>query len=137
MEGETRRFKLIVLVGLMFLVSAWASCQEMKYAIWGRTAEAQVYSAEKVSVSSGRRVKNTVAVRYRWSDADDGEREDVQNLDLSWQRPADDVIRIEYLPGVKASRMAGERNWVAITIFLVVSGVMVFVVVKTWREGSR
>ncbi len=76
-------------------------------------------------------------MRYRWSDPDDGEREDVQNLGLGWRRQANDVIRIEYLPGVKASRMAGERNRVALTIFFVMSGVMIFVVVRTWREGSR
>lgn len=81
--------------------------------------------------------EKVLEARYRWSDADDGEREDVQNLALGWQRPADDVIRIEYLPGVKASRMAGERNWGAFAFLLMTSAALVFVVVKTWREGSR
>ena len=134
---ETRRFKYLFVTALVFAGSAFASCREIKYVIWGRTAAAEITRVRKASVYSRFGSKQVRAVRYRWTDEDDGQREDVVNRSLDWRQPADGILRIQYLPSVRESRLQGERNYIAPTIFVAITGLMLFFVVKTWRAAYR
>ncbi|MCG8405688.1 MAG: hypothetical protein MI923_10865 [Phycisphaerales bacterium] len=138
-ETESRRFKYWVFAFLIFATCGWLSYQEMKYLIWGRTAEAQITTIRTVTIPRHRfhPSKDMFAVRYRWTDADDVVREDVMNRNLNWKQPADNIIRIEYLPGSKASRMEGERDYIALLIFITIGGLLTFVTIKTWRRAYR
>lgn len=141
MKDETHRLKLWLIGALVFAISGWASCREMKYIIRGRTAEAEIINIKIVTVSSGRRysrrTEEKLAVRYRWTDEDDGVREDAVKRSLDWQQPADGILRIEYLPGVKVSRLQGERNYILLAIFTVIGGTLIFFTVRTWVEAYR
>ena len=129
---------VIFLIGT-FLVSGWVSCTELNYLIWGKEAAATIKSVNVTKTLGTRRraPRDVLAVKYEWTDAGYGERRDVMNRELDWTVPSDGIIQIAYLPGVKGSRLAGERNLLGPIVFIVMAAVMIFVIVQTWREGSR
>lgn len=46
------------------------------------------------------------------------------------------VIPIDYLPGVKDSRLAGHRNWLALVFFALTSVSAITWFVVTWKQGT-
>ncbi len=136
MEDDTRRFKIMLFVGMLFLVSAYCSCQEMKYAIWGKTAEATITSTRPMVVSEGRRTRRVLMVQYQFTEANGTERRDSTTRALDWQPPADGKLIIDYLAGVEGrSRPHGKWNYIAVAFFLIMLSAMVFFVVKTFRSA--
>jgi hypothetical protein len=133
MEDETRRFKIMVFVGLLFVLSAYSSCQEIKYSIWGKTAEATISSTQRMRM---RRTRTVLVVRYEFTEESGAQRTDSMAQPLDWQPPADGKLSIDYLAGAKGeSRLHGEWNFIAVSFFLVMLGTMVFFVVKTFRSA--
>jgi hypothetical protein len=138
-DSETHRLKIWLFVGAVVLISAVMSCTEIRYAIWGQTAEATIQRTHEVQIYRRHGMSETkLAVEYEFSEQDGTERKEVMNQEMNWPVPADHKIKVQYLPGVwRASRLVGEWNYIAVSVFVVSFGVAMFFVVKTWREASR
>ena len=136
---ESGRLGIWALLLILFLVSGWLSCRELKYAAWGRSATADVVRVRKYK-ERRRYDPDEIAmadVRYQWTDTDDGQRRDGVLL-LAEDAPAEgDVIAIDYLPGVKDSRLSGDRNDWAIAFFAIAFLAALLWFAKAWRDGSR
>ncbi|MBK8269516.1 MAG: hypothetical protein IPK83_14900 [Planctomycetes bacterium] len=127
-DESTRQIKMIFLVGLLFLMSAWMSCTEVKYGIGGKQAEAKVVSVKKVMNPSRHGSMKVMAVKYAWSEKGGTARTDVVNVEIDQAPALGDILAIDFLPGVHGSRMQVRWNYIAVTFFLVMLGIGLFVV---------
>lgn len=134
---ETRQIKLILFVGLAFLISGWLSCGEIKYMVWGQQGEATVTSVKKVANPSRHGRREVIAVQYAWSEKGGLHRKDVMNMNPESAPARGDKLSIDYLPGAKGSRLRGQANYVALVFFFGLLAVMAFVVIRLVRVGSR
>ncbi len=117
-ELELKRFKWILAAGLIFLFSMYYSYLELKYKIWGATAQATVTRTFE-SVSSGRRGRSTpmLAVEYTFTDSKTGARNERDDVSMDWPVPQG-TVEVEYLPGVvDSSRLKGHSNSFAVWMF--------------------
>ncbi len=136
-----RQMRWVIWVIIFLLVGAFATCTEAKYVVWGRSAEAYIFSArekefgEREGSSSRNRSKRYV-IHYRWNDPDDGEREDKMTMHVGWQFPEDRKIKIDYIPGEFGSRIAGRRDIVGPLFFFVPAAVLVGIFAFWWWKGS-
>lgn len=141
MDDWTDRAKLRIglVVVVVVLTSAYLSCVEVKYAIWGKTADAEITRTfEFTEYHRHGLSEEKLAVQYHFREQDGTDRKEVMNRSANWQVPADNRLRIQYLPGEGgAARPAGERSYVALGIFLVSLSVLGFFTVKTWREAYK
>jgi hypothetical protein len=136
-DETTRQIKMIFLVGLLFLLSAWMSCLEVKYVIWGMKADAKVISVKKVMNPSRHGSMKVMAVKYAWTEEGGTARTDVVNVEIDQAPALGDVLAIDYLPGVQGSRLQGRWNYIALTFFLVMLGIGLFVVGRVVWEGRK
>ena len=129
----------LAVVLILLVVSGFLSYQEFKYALWGRTADAEIIKVKETPFGSGPRRRPLMAVHYRWKDKNDGDREDELLRDSKFGDAVGHTIRIDYLPGVKQSRIAGAPLYSKIaTCFFVGSGTAaIFLFVYLWCRGSR
>ncbi|HRX84801.1 MAG TPA: DUF3592 domain-containing protein [Phycisphaerae bacterium] len=133
---ETRRFKLWVLVGVLFLLSGYASCVETKYLIWGKTTNAEVIDARKTVSNSGRRIVDVLEVRYTFKEEDGTVRKESFTQSLNKPAPSGGALPIEYIPGAPGkSRMQGKRNYLFVVIFAIMSGALIVLTVKIMRQA--
>lgn len=139
MKSETARVRLWLFLALLYALSMCFSCQELKYAVWGITTDARIVSLQKTKTvgSRTRPSRDVLAVRYSWAEEGGVKRDDFMNREMAWQRPENGLVRIDYLPGVKGSRPAGERNVGALAIFIVLTAAMVLVSARLVWEGYR
>ncbi len=111
---------LIIAVPALFLVSCFFVWQDVKYALYSRTAEAQVERTfETVGVTTRRRGgRPKLQVEYLFRDeTTDQERRESDLIPLHWPRPAG-TVSIDYLPGLAGeSRVSGNRSYVAMLLF--------------------
>ncbi|HPF39317.1 MAG TPA: hypothetical protein P5081_01135 [Phycisphaerae bacterium] len=138
-DEESGRLGLWAFLVILFLLSGWLSCRELKYAAWGRSANADVVRVNKY-IDRRKYEFDEIPmadVRYQWTDADDGQRKDGVLLRAEDAPAEGDIIAIEYLPGVKDSRMTGDRNAWAIAFFAISFLAALLWFAKAWRDGSR
>src|SRR3954466_1216070 len=108
-DDETRKLKIMLVVIVTFVISAFVAYSELQYALRGKTTEATV---DRVYDTTGRRGGVTRHVQYHYHDA-------AGNLRNSSDTVADDFpenakkVQIEYL--ADTSRVAGHRNILALT----------------------
>lgn len=122
--------------GILFLMSAYASCIELKYLIWGEHTEATIVRAQKLTTSSGRRSVKVMGVTYEFAEKDGTSRKDKMNMSLDWTPPADERLQIEYLPKTPGeSRIPGERKYIFVIIFFGSLCVMGFFLVRVLRQA--
>lgn len=135
-EDEIQRFKSILIAAGLMLVAAYFSWQELKFRVWGKTAEATVvrtFEATRSSRRGGRRTVQVVEYRF-FEDASTPRTVQVDyglNEDLPEQR-----FQVEYLPGEGVSRMAGQSNWIAIAGFFGGLAWLGYSVYRLAREAS-
>ena len=115
----------------LFVASIFFTWQEFRYYTWGREATAEIV-----------RVKEGVlgeSVRYRWSDPDDGIREDSFLDEKKVGYIVGESLEIEYLPGVMASRLRGTplHHKIALAVFAVSLLIITVYLAKLWRQGNR
>lgn len=138
-SDDSARLAVWIVLFLIFIVSAWFSWREVKYAVWGRTAQAEVFRIRKYQDNRDRHPRDTpiADVRYRWTDRNDGDRNDAMLVPLDSAPIVGEMIAIDYLPGEKTSRLTGDRNLWAIGFVLLTSAALSVWFVKTWRDGTR
>jgi hypothetical protein len=99
-SDDLRQVKLILFVGVVFLVSAYYSWREFKYLTFGKSAEAQVTSAEIVERRGrrGRRYEK-LAVHFSFTDDAGASQSGRQELDPDAEVRTGDVVAIQYIAG--------------------------------------
>ncbi len=122
---------------VMLLLTSWTAWHEFKYVIFGVTCDAEVYRVKTDPDPHDPDITQWAHVHVRWFDEVDGERTDALRMWAKEAPSVGDSIAIDYLRGVKESRVAGDRNYIAITAFSLAAGCGVSWFVIMWRRGMR
>src|SRR3954471_1230875 len=111
-EQETWKLKVMLFVIVVFIVSAFVSCSELKYATSGKKTEAVI---DRVSDVISRRGSRGRMVVYHFHDERGQLRKSSDTVSRDSVGLHDEKIDVEYLEDT--SRVAGHRNMVAVVIF--------------------
>jgi|GEM_PF-1498695 len=116
-DEELKRFKWILSSGLVFLISGCFSYTELKYAIRGKTTEAQV--SEFKEYMGGRRSNSPkVDLRYTYLEADGTSRGGRDDVPRSWVPDDPKSVTIQYIPGVEdSSRIKASERLMPVYFF--------------------
>jgi hypothetical protein len=135
LDQETRQFKRLLRVGVLFLVSIFFVWREFKYAVWGEVVDAHVVEVRQLN--SGARV-----VRYDFKDRAGNVVRDSDTVSGDYAiHPGDHGARVQYLPGGEdePSRIEGHRNVRSLVIFfaaLLLLAVFLWPIVREAREHA-
>jgi hypothetical protein len=118
MDTELARLKGILIAGLAFIISACFSFSELKFAIWGKTAEAKA-TRTRDTEGTGRRSRPKRHLEYQYNEADGTGRSGRDSVEIDWPVPENGIYSVQYLPGVAdSSRLLGHSRIVAVYLFL-------------------
>ena len=133
-DAEMKRMKVWLYVGLVFLISAIFSWQELKYTLRGKSAEATVTTTNDFT-EHGRHDTKLLSIHYRFDDAG-VMREEYDHVPLDWPTPeVGSKVQIQYFPGVEdSSRILGHSNKFWVYIFLGSCAVGGFLFFQLMRE---
>jgi hypothetical protein len=135
-EEELKKFKWLLVAVITFLISTYYSWQELKFLVWGQTAQATVTNTFETS-SGGRRSKPLLAVEYTFTDSATGPRSERDDVPIDWPVPESSVT-VQYLPGVAdSSRLNGRSSRSAILIFLACVGWLGYQGFKLYKEANE
>lgn len=135
-DDELARFKGILLASIVLLISTAYSWWELKYRIWGRTAQASISRAYETR-STSRRGKPRLAVEYTFTDLKSGSRNERDDVRINWPLSGDEVL-VEYIPGVdNSSRLLGNSNQLAVWIFFACVGWLNYQGVALYQEATE
>ncbi len=135
-DAEAAKLKFMLVVVAVFLISCYMSCQELKFATKGKLIEATV-----TDIKERQTRRSTVREVYY-----DYRREDNQiwhghaGVSDDYSVPRGTKIQIEYTG--EDTRLAGQRNWVGLSIFfisllaMIVGGVMFWLHVRAAIKPS-
>lgn len=129
---------MAIVLGL-FVVSGVISYSEIRYALWGRTTDATIVRMKETAFSAGEGEGPLNEVVYNWNDKDDGHREDAFLQPTDWGYKKGDTFEIDYLPGVKKSRIAGTPLYAKISLgfFFGLGALALILFAMLWRKGTR
>lgn len=131
-DEELAKLKWILIAGVAFLVSGYLSFQELKYAIWGTTAEANVTR----TYETRERRTNLLAVEYTFTDDEGKSHSERDDVPSDWPTPGATVM-VQYLPGVEdSSRLEGHSSKLAVWMFLGCCLLLVFAGFKLYQMAS-
>lgn len=117
-DEELAKFKSILFSAVVFLISAYFSFGELKFAVWGKTAEAKISRTHETK-SAGRRSRPMIQIEYQFTEADGTGRSERADVAIDWPVPTTGVMTVQYLPGVAdSSRPLGQSKMMAVYIFL-------------------
>lgn len=112
MDEEVKKFKWILLCGIGFLVSGCSALEEVRYSIWGETAEATITRTYETSLH------DDLVVEYQFVEADGASRSEHDKIADDSLLPESDRVPVEYFPGVKdSSRLAANRSMMRVYLF--------------------
>lgn len=118
MDEEVTKFKWLLGAGMIFLISAYFSLNELRYAVFARTVEARVTNVRETQ-SVGRRREPRLSIEYNFTEAGGATRSERDTVPVDWPVSSDGTIQIQYIPGVaNASRLSGRGSWIAVAMFL-------------------
>lgn len=120
MDDEVAKFKWLLIGVIAFLISGYYSFSEVKFAIWGRTAEATVTRTYETTESGRRfRKRHYTVVEYQFAEADGTLRSERDKVSAGTVVPGISQIAVQYLPGVAdSSRLAGQTSLTSICVFV-------------------
>jgi hypothetical protein len=127
-----QKFKIVLVVLLVFLVSMIKSCNEMRYWISGKTTIAQASTRVDQEIRHGETFPQRV-LAYNYDDAGKSCSNYV-NVPMDWPGKGQSTVKIQYIPGSELSRISGQSNMVWVIIFfasLAAAAVGVVILVKT------
>lgn len=137
-ENELAKFKGILIAGVLFLISGWYSYRELRFAVWGRTAEAQVTKTfETREMRSRTRSRRKLAVEYTFTDQGGTQHNERDDVPISWQPLPANVVTVQYIPGVKgASRLRGNSHMFLVWLFCGSICWMGYALYQLYREAQ-
>lgn len=135
---ETLQLRLMLIVGVLFIVSAFTSCQEIRYTAFGRTADAAIVKTQTVR---NRRSSNLL-LTYSFADLDGVKRTEEDDVALDFQPGEDDegnsIVSIQFIPGSPgASRIPGGGRWIIIGIFVIMLTALTVIAVRFWIDFQK
>lgn len=132
-DDEIRKFKMILVAGVAFLFSAYFSWQELKFAMWGESAEARVTR----TFETAERRQPLLAVEYTFEDQKGRSYRERDDLPISFSAPGE-VVTVEFLPGVEdSSRIEGHSSMASVWVFLACLSWLGYSSYKLYRETSE
>lgn len=136
-EDELRQFKRIMIAVVCFLISAYFSYQELKYAVWGTMAEATVTRTfETADMGRRGRRQPRLAVEYTFTDVRTGPRSERDDVSIDWSVPQG-TVDVQYLPGVPdSSRLKGNSSQIAVWIFFACLAWLGYSGYQLYREAN-
>lgn len=123
--------KAAIGIVVIFIVSLWASCSEIRYLAFGKVTTATVRHCEVVEDRRQRKSAH-LQVRYSFKDDDGQERIEGAQADATLQAKfaKGSKIEVQYVPRrIGESRLVGQNNWwltlpLAISILATIGFVM-------------
>ncbi|MBX3357912.1 MAG: hypothetical protein KF745_05745 [Phycisphaeraceae bacterium] len=134
-DHELWRFKFAFVAFVVFIVSFFASCSELKYFTHGKTAEAHLGRAAVVT-SRGRfgTRRQKLQIDYVFQDGDGSTRRESDTVATSWPVPEGDTIPVQYIPGSPGdSRLEGHSQAVFVYIFFASLAWLAFLGFRFWK----
>jgi hypothetical protein len=118
MDDETKRFKVMLFVGVLLLVSAFFSWREMKYAVFGKRADAKLVRVYETTEYARRgRTRQRTMVEYQFTDSSGQTRKESDKLSDSATPPSGATVPVQYLAGSPGSSRLPEnaqRIWMIV-----------------------
>jgi hypothetical protein len=143
-KEETNRAKWLLYVGVIYLFALIAMIEEFAYLFRGRYATAEIVNVDVFKHSRmGIPTGMTYDVKYGFQDHTGAARIESDEVgDLApYLVKADEEsarVHIQYTPTASGrSRLAGHRNWVFITIFVLGTGWMGWMIFQLVREMQQ
>lgn len=128
MQREALNAKLMLVALVVFVMSGCYSWNEFRYAIWGRTTEAEVASARVEQFRGRRRTYEKLVVRYAFDEEGGMRRQESMKLPPDTAPPVG-TVPIRYVAGrAGMSRHVNDFAWLPVTIFvaaLIAAGIFV------------
>lgn len=135
-DEELAKFKWLLIAVIIFLGSGYFSYKELKFAVWGATAEARVSETFATRNSSRRRSRPLLAVKYSFTDEDGNQFSERDDVPIDW--PVSENMTVQYLPGVEdSSRLLGHSSWLAVCVFLASLGLLGFAGYGLYKEATE
>ena len=135
-EEELKKFKWLLLAVVVFFIATYYSWQELKFVVWGQTAQASVTNTFETS-TGGRRNRRLLAVEYTFTDSATGPRSERDDVPINWPVPAS-TVTVQYLPGIAdSSRLNGHSRHSAIMILLACTGWLGYQGFNLYKEANQ
>ncbi|CAG1005292.1 hypothetical protein PHYC_03216 [Phycisphaerales bacterium] len=137
-QNEFAKFKILLFVFVLFIASGIASCHELRYLAFGKSAQAQCQNTEVIR-RRGRYgiVSHELRVRYAFDDGSLGSRKEEDYVSVEWSNTVQPgaPVAVQYIPGVpERSRLKG-HNYAWLTIpFAVCTLALAGFSVYFWRD---
>lgn len=137
MDDEVRRFKWMLIVLIVFLITGWHSWDEMVFAFRGHQATGQIIGiSRKETVGSRGRTWHWQAVSYTFNDEAGSFWSGEALMPLDWQAPADGSVGVRYLADGRA-RIEGQENLIALMVFLGLAAWLGWLAFGLWKEARE
>jgi hypothetical protein len=139
LDGETKRFKLLLFVGILFLVSAFFSWRELKYIAFGKRTDAKLVRVYETTEYARRgRTRQKQAVEYQFTDGGGQARTERDTIAASATPPRGPTVPIQYLDGSPgSSRLPGNSQRIWLIPFCGTLGFMGFKFYRLVQESKR
>ncbi len=134
---ETFQLRLMLVVAVLFIISAVKSCEEIRYTIFGKETVATITDVKPVM---GRRSGSSGQVSLTYTFVDEGTKRTEKDRVSSEFEPFQDAagqsaVAIQYIPGSPdASRIPSAGRWILIGLFLAALAALTVVTVRFWKE---
>ena len=130
-DDEVRRLKIMLGVGIFFLVCAYFSWRELKYTIVGKETDAKLVRVYETTERGRRgRTYQKQAVEYQFTD-DGTSRTETDTLSRSAPQPSGSTVRVQYLRGAPgSSRLPENAQQFWLLLFF---GTLAFLGFKFWQ----
>ena len=109
---------------------------ELKYAIRGKTTDAQVTEAKRY-MSSGRTKTPHLDLKYSYQEADGASRGGRDDVPESWVPGDLKTVKVQYIPGVEdSSRIQASERMMPVYFFAAAALWLGYAIFKLAREAS-
>ncbi|MEA2735560.1 MAG: hypothetical protein QOE14_2011 [Humisphaera sp.] len=117
-DDEARRVKWMLAIGLLFLVSAFFSWREFKYALAGTKTNAEIVRVyETREIARRGRTREKLAIEYQFTDANGVKRKESDTISIDSPPPRGKTVAVQYLGSPGSSRLVGNGNSIWVIIF--------------------
>lgn len=123
---------------ILFLASCYHAFGEFHYLLFAKQTQGTVVrSFLETQRSRGfrRRRHHHRVVEYTFKD-DGTTRKERDWVPISWEAPKGEIA-IDYIPGRRSSRVAGNHNYLALIFFAVTTGFLSLTLWKVWQESAE
>ena len=97
-DDEVRRFKWMLAIGVLFLVSAFFAWREFKYTLAGKKTNAEIVRVyETRDIGRRGRTREKLAIEYQFTDASGAKRKETDTISINSPRPRGKTVAVQYL----------------------------------------